>query len=193
MPAIRSVVVFCGSHPGTDPIFREAAAALGDGLARAGIGLVFGGGRIGLMGAVADAALAAGGRVIGVIPEFLTRWEVAHEGVSDLIVTDSMHSRKRRMFELSDAFITFPGGLGTFDETFEIITWRQLKLHDKPILLCNVAGSVGPLVATIDHAIEQGFADPACRRLFEVIEGVPAVLERLKTLPAGLAGHAERL
>jgi hypothetical protein len=110
-----------------------------------------------------------------------------------MVVTDSMHTRKRRLYEESDAFLIMPGGLGTFDEAFEIITWRQLRLHDKPILLCNVAGSADPLVATIDHAIEQGFADPACRKLFEVIEGVPAVLERLQVLPAGTVGQPERL
>ncbi len=129
MPTIRSVAVFCGASPGADPQFRAAARALGEGLARATIRLVYGGGRVGLMGTVADAALAAGGRVVGVIPEFLTRLEVAHEGVDEMIVTDSMHSRKQRMFELSDAFVCFAGGLGTLDETFEILTWKQLGLH----------------------------------------------------------------
>jgi uncharacterized protein (TIGR00730 family) len=142
---------------------------------------------------VADATLAAGGKVLGVIPEFLTQWEVAHTNVTEMVVTDSMHSRKRCLYDESDAFLIMPGGLGTFDEAFEIITWRQLRLHDKPILLCNVAGSVEPLVATIEHAIEQGFADPGCRTLFEVIQGVPAVLERLKTLPAGKGVASDRL
>ncbi len=132
--------------------------------------------------------LEAGGTVLGVIPEFLTQLEVAHERATEMVVTDTMHTRKRRLYEESDAFLIMPGGLGTFDEAFEIITWRQLKLHDKPIILCNVAGSVEPLVATIDHAIEQGFADPACRRLFEVIEGVPAVLERLEDTAGGDQG-----
>jgi uncharacterized protein (TIGR00730 family) len=193
MTAIRSLAVFCGSRVGVNPAYADAGRALGCGLGHAGIRLVFGGGRIGIMGVVADAVLQAGGTVLGVIPEFLTQWEVAHEGVTEMVVTDSMHTRKRRLYEESDAFLIMPGGLGTFDEAFEIITWRQLRLHDKPILLCNVAGSVVPLVATIDHAIEQGFADPACRKLFEVIEGVPAVLERLKTLPAGAGGTADRL
>ena len=193
MIAIRSLAVFCGSRVGVNPAYASAGRTLGQGLAHAGIRLVFGGGRIGIMGVVADAVLAAGGSVLGVIPEFLTQWEVAHEGVTEMVVTDTMHTRKRRLYEESDAFLIMPGGLGTFDEAFEIITWRQLRLHDKPIILCNVAGSVTPLVAMIDHAIDQGFADPACRRLFEVIEGVPGVLERLMTLPAGTAGHAERL
>jgi uncharacterized protein (TIGR00730 family) len=193
MTAIRSLAVFCGSRVGVNPAYAEAGRALGRGLGQAGIRLVFGGGRIGIMGVVADATLAAGGKVLGVIPEFLTQWEVAHTNVTEMVVTDSMHSRKRRLYDESDAFLIMPGGLGTFDEAFEIITWRQLRLHDKPILLCNVAGSVEPLVATIEHAIEQGFADPACRALFEVIQGVPAVLERLKTLPAGTGVTSDRL
>ncbi|MEA2739471.1 MAG: hypothetical protein QOH05_2778 [Acetobacteraceae bacterium] len=193
MTAIHSLAVFCGSRVGIKPAYADAGRVLGHGLGRAGIRLVFGGGRIGIMGVVADAVLEAGGKVLGVIPEFLTQWEVAHENVTEMVITDSMHSRKRRLYEESDAFLVMPGGLGTFDEAFEIITWRQLRLHDKPIILCNVAGSVEPLVATIDHAIAHGFADPASRNLFEVIEGVPAVLDRLRTLPAGKGGPAERL
>lgn len=193
MTDIHSLAVFCGSRVGVNPVYAQAGRALGHGLGQAGVRLVFGGGRIGIMGVVADAVLEAGGTVLGVIPEFLTQWEVAHENVTEMVVTDSMHTRKRRLYEESDAFLIMPGGLGTFDEAFEIITWRQLRLHDKPIMLCNVAGSVTPLVATIDHAIDQGFADPACRSLFEVIEGVPAVLERLQTLPAGTGGPAERM
>ncbi len=160
MPHISSVSVFCGAHPGHDPAYRAAAQALGAGLARAGIRLVYGGGGVGLMGTVADAALAEGGQVTGVIPEFLTRREQAHPGAHTMIVTDSMHSRKRRMFELSDAFITLAGGLGTLDETFEILTWRQLGLHDKPILLCDVAGSAAPLLRLIEATIAAGFAQP---------------------------------
>jgi uncharacterized protein (TIGR00730 family) len=192
MAEIKTVAVFCGAQAGDDPAYREAAVALGRGLAEAGISLVFGGGRIGLMGAVADAALAAGGRVIGVIPEFLTKWEVAHEGVADMTVTDSMHTRKRRMFDLSDAFITLPGGLGTLDETIEIITWRQLKLHDKPILLCDVKGSAAPLLAAIEYAIAHGFARSDVRQLYEVVDGVPEVLRRLGTV-TGAPGGASAL
>jgi uncharacterized protein (TIGR00730 family) len=193
MAAINSLAVFCGSRVGINPAYAEAGRVLGVGLARAGIRLVFGGGRIGIMGVVADAVLAAGGDVLGVIPEFLTKWEVAHDRVTELVVTDSMHTRKRRLYEESDGFLVMPGGLGTFDEAFEIITWKQLRLHDKPIFLCDVAGSVAPLVATIDHAIAQGFADPACRNLFEVVDGVPALLDRLRLVPAGVGGSAERL
>lgn len=193
MTAIRSVAVFCGSRSGRAPHFHEAATALGRGLALAGMQLVYGGGRIGLMGAVADATLAAGGRVIGVIPDFLQQWEVAHQGVTELIVTDSMHTRKRRMFELSDAFVSFPGGLGTFDETFEILTWRQLRLHDKPVLVCDVAGSAAPLLNLIDTAVEDGFAPPESRDWFEVVEGVPALLARLGELSQVIGGAAALL
>jgi uncharacterized protein (TIGR00730 family) len=134
------------------------------------------------MGAVADGALAGGGAVLGVIPDFLKQREVAHEGVAQLEVTDSMHTRKRRMFDVADVFVTMPGGLGTLDETIEIITWRQLKLHDKPILLCDIAGSVGPVVAAVEAAIAWGFAAPEVRKLYEVVQGVPAVLARLNHL-----------
>jgi uncharacterized protein (TIGR00730 family) len=193
MTSIRSLAVFCGSRVGINPVYACAGRALGHGLGRTGIRLVYGGGRIGIMGVVADAVLEAGGTVLGVIPEFLTRFEVAHSEVTEMAVTDSMHTRKKRLYEESDAFLVMPGGLGTFDEAFEIITWRQLRLHDKPILLCNVAGWAEPLVATIDQAIAQGFADPACRGLFEVVADVPAVLERLKTLAAAGVGHLERM
>ncbi len=131
--------------------------------------------------------------MIGVIPEFLTRLEVAHAGVAELIVTDSMHARKQLMYELSDAFVVLPGGLGTMDEAMEIITWRQLRLHDKPILLCDVAGSAAPLVAAIDAAITRGFALPESRRLFQVTDGVVATLEALGALPLGEGGPAERM
>ena len=185
--------MFCGAHAGNDPAFRAAATALGSGLARAGMRLVYGGGRVGLMGALADGALAAGGQVVGVIPEFLTRWEVAHDGVSELVVTDSMHSRKRHMFELSDAFVSLPGGLGTLDETIEILTWRQLKLHDKPILVCDVDGSAAPLLAVIEAAITSGFARADARALFERTQGVAATIERLQHLATAHATAAALL
>jgi uncharacterized protein (TIGR00730 family) len=190
MPGIASVAVFCGSRTGASPVYRAAAVALGEGLARAGLRLIFGGGRIGLMGALADAAIGAGGTVIGVIPDFLQRWEVAHAGCAELIVTDSMHTRKRRMFELADAFVSFPGGLGTFDETFEILTWRQLKLHDKPILVCDIEGSSAALLGLIEGSIADGFAPAEARALYETVVGVPALMQRLThlaTVPGGAA------
>src|SRR3954447_1770427 len=180
MAAIRSLAVFCGSRVGVNPLYVTAGRQLGRGLAEAGIRLVYGGGRIGIMGVVADAVLEAGGSVLGVIPDFLKQWEVEHQGVQSMVITTSMHERKTRLYEESDAFLTMPGGLGTFDETFEIITWRQLRLHDKPILLCNVAGWADRLVAMLEHAIDDGFAAPSARDLVEVLDSVPAVLDRLK-------------
>lgn len=182
MPIVKSVAVFCGSRHGHDPIWRESAEELGLGLAAAGISLVYGGGRVGLMGVVADSVLAGGGQVTGVIPDFLMRREVAHPEVENLIVTADMHSRKQRMFSLSDAFIMMPGGLGTYDEVIEIITWRQLGLHDKPVLLCDIAGSAQPIHKAMVAAVEMGFADPSALELFETVDGVAAVLRRLTGL-----------
>jgi uncharacterized protein (TIGR00730 family) len=194
MPQLHSVAVFCGSRTGHNPAYLQAAQQLGRGLARLDLRLVYGGGKIGLMGAIADAALAAGGQVIGIIPEFLQQREVAHTGVQETIVTDSMHSRKQKMFALADAFVMMPGGLGTFDEIVEISTWRQLELHDKPILICDVVGSARPLLAAFDGAIEMGFAAPSARHLFEVVEGVDELLERLVKLHSSpAAADAERL
>jgi uncharacterized protein (TIGR00730 family) len=167
---------------GHKPAFAEAATELGRGLAAAGIRLIYGGGRVGLMGAVADGVLSGGGEVIGVIPEFLTKREVAHSGLSEMLVTHSMHSRKQRMFELSDAFIMMPGGLGTLDEIVEIITWRQLELHDRPILICDVAGSAKPVIDAIESIIDLGFVEPTARDLYEVFDGPAALLERLAGL-----------
>ena len=193
MPEIRSVAVFCGSRVGGAPAYRAAAVALGDSLARAGMRLIYGGGRIGLMGALTDGAIAAGGEVIGVIPDFLQRWEVAHSGCSELIVTDTMHTRKNRMFELADAFVTLPGGLGTFDETFEILTWRQLKLHDKPILICDIDGSAAALLGLIEDSIRDGFAPAEARALYERVDGVPALMARLGALHTAPRGAVELL
>lgn len=178
---IRTVAVFCGSRFGTDRIYRGAVAALGRALGEAGIGLVYGGGQIGLMGVLANAVIGAGGRVVGVIPDFLVKKEMAHPGVSGLIVTRDMHSRKQRMFDLADAFVAMPGGIGTLDETVEVVTWRTLGLHKKPIFVCDVGGSAAPFLACIESAIIQGFAEPALRDAFEVVEGVAAVVTRLQT------------
>ncbi len=179
--------------PGHDPAHIQLARELGVGLAREGIGLVYGGGRIGLMGAVADAVLDAGGQAIGVIPDFLMRREVAHRGASELEVVDTMHQRKQRMVELSDAFLTLPGGFGTFDETVEIVTWRQLGLHDKPILIVNGAGWADALIGLFDTAIAQGFARAETRGLFEVVDGAEAALSRLRSLPTSPAPAATEL
>ena len=193
MPEIYSVAVFCGSRLGFDPAFSNAARDLGAGLAYAGIRLVYGGGKNGLMGIVADAVLQNGGRILGVIPDFLTKWEVAHPGLTEIEITGSMHDRKRRMAEEADAFAALPGGIGTLDELFEIVSWRQLRLHDKPIYVCDVAGSASPFVATVDAAIENGFAAEETRNLFTVVDGVPALLARLGQRNLGSKVEASRL
>jgi uncharacterized protein (TIGR00730 family) len=193
-PAHRaSVAVFCGSSFGIDPAYRRGAEALGSGLAHAGLRLVYGGGRVGLMGALADAVLAAGGEVVGVLPDFLRTAEIAHDALTRLEITDSMHARKRRMFELADAFVALPGGIGTLEETIEILTWRQLGLHAKPILICDIAGSARGLVGAIEGAIAGGFAAVALREAYVVIEGVPRVLARLAGLRHVPSGGGERL
>ena len=193
MHQIYSVAVFCGSRLGVQPEFAAAARELGAGLASAGVRLVYGGGNNGLMGVLANAVLAAGGTVLGVIPGFLTRLEVAHAGVTEMAVVDSMHDRKRRMAEEADAFVTLPGGIGTMDETIEIISWRQLRLHDKPIYICDVAGSAAPLVTAVEGMIAQGFAPKEARALFAVVNGVPALLDLLGREPRGTGVTAARL
>jgi uncharacterized protein (TIGR00730 family) len=193
MHEISSVAVFCGSRLGVDPAYAGAARELGAGLAGAGIRLVYGGGKIGLMGALATAVLEAGGTVLGVIPDFLRQWEVAHPDVTEMIVTDTMHTRKTRMAQEADAFVTFPGGLGTLDETVEIVTWRQLRLHDKPIFICDVAGSAVPFVSAVDGLIAQGFAPVESRSLFTVVKGVPALLELLGNATRGTGVAEARL
>ena len=177
---VRSVCVFCGSSFGNDPIYRRAAEELGGALAAAGMTLVFGGGRVGLMGVVADAALAGGGRVIGVMPTFLMDREVGHGSVTEMITTDSMHARKQRMFDLSDAFVVLPGGTGTLDETIEMLTWRQLERHAKPIVLLNVAGYWEPLLALFQAAQTAGFVRTPISRFCEVAGDVEAVMRRLR-------------
>lgn len=184
MTGIASVAVFCGATPGHDPRHGDAAEAMGRALARAGMRLVYGGGRVGLMGRLADGALAEGGSVVGVIPTFLRARELAHGGIAEMIVTDSMHTRKARMVELSDAFVSLPGGLGTLDETIEAITWRQLGLHDKPIVLCDVAGSARALLSVFDAAIGMGFAKESARDLYTLVDGVEETMEVLAGLLA---------
>ncbi len=157
-PAVRPrLCVYCGSNAGADPDFAEAAVALGRRLAERGIGLVYGGGHVGMMGTIADAALAAGGEVIGVITRQLVGAEVAHRSVTTLEVVDDMHQRKARFEQLADGFIALPGGFGTVEELFEMVTWNQLGLVRKPVVLLDVAGYWAPLVAWVDHAVRSGF------------------------------------
>ena len=183
MPDVNSVCVYCGSSSAVSQAYKDAAAALGAQMGAQDVQLVYGGGQVGIMGIVADAVLAAGGRVTGVIPEFLHEAEVGKSDVTELIRVDSMHVRKQIMAERSDGFVILPGGFGTLDEFFEILTWRQLKLHNKPIVIADIDGYWQPLVSAIDHIVTEGFAHPANRALFEVVERIEDVLPTL----AGLA------
>jgi hypothetical protein len=167
--SLRRVCVYCGSNPGNDPAYREAAVAVGRDLAGRGIGVVYGGGDVGLMGIVADAAMTAGGEVVGVIPQALFDREVGHRGVTELRVVASMHERKMLMAELSDAFVALPGGVGTLEELIEVFTWTQLGLHEKPCAVLDVNGFYRHLVAFLDHAVTAGFLSAEHRRtLLEV-------------------------
>jgi len=168
--------VFCGSANGNDPRFVEYAAALGTALAQGGHELVYGGGRTGLMGALADAAVAAGGPVIGIIPQQLEDREVAHRGISDLRIVGSMHERKALMAELSGGFIALPGGFGTFEEFCEAITWVQLGIHRKPCILANLAGYYDPLLGQFDRGRDAGFISPASREIVQVVTSMEALL-----------------
>ena len=177
MSSIRRLCVYCGSSVGLAPQHRVAAAELGARLAAAGIGLVFGGGRIGLMGVLADAVLAGGGHVTGIIPAGLRDSELAHRGVSELMVVANMHDRKRLMAENADGFAVFPGGIGTLDETFEIMTWRQLGLHNKPIWVVDIEGYWQPLLKIFDHFADEGFATALVPRIVSVVPSVAALID----------------
>ena len=161
---MRNICIYCGSNTGSNPSYAERAAALGTRLAQQGLAVVYGGGNVGLMGVVADAALAAGGEVVGVIPEQLVGWEVAHTGLTRLEVVANMHERKARMFDLSDGFVALPGGFGTLDEMFEMLTWRQLGIGDKPCAFLDVQGFFEPLVAMMDRMVEERFLHADQRR-----------------------------
>ncbi|HET7478932.1 MAG TPA: TIGR00730 family Rossman fold protein [Rubrobacteraceae bacterium] len=174
---MRSICVFCGSRPGADPAYAEAAGALGRALAEAGVTLVYGGGHVGLMGVVADAALGAGGEVIGVMTRALVEREIAHTGLTKLHVVVSMHERKALMADLSEGFIALPGGTGTLEEFFEVLTWAQLGEHQKPCGLLNIAGYYDPLLTVFDHMVERGFVSREHRRLVLVESGPTAMLD----------------
>jgi hypothetical protein len=167
-PPVRRVAVYCGSADGTNPAFRAEAVALGEAIAAAGLGLVYGGAVVGLMGAVADAALAGGAEVIGVLPEVLAGKEIAHSRLTRLELVATMHQRKARMVELADAFLILPGGYGTLEELLEVVTWAQLRLHTKPCILVNTAGYWDGLLALLDTAVAAGFLKPKNRALMRV-------------------------
>ena len=180
MTKISSLCAFCGSKVGDDPAHKEAAWRLGRIMAERGVRLVYGGGRIGLMGVVAEAVHQGGGEVIGVLPEFLMDLEVGNDEIGELLVTKSMHTRKQTMFGLSDGFVAVPGGLGTIEETIEVVTWKQLRQHTKPVVVMNVGGYWAGLTALVEQIIAGGVAHEAIRALFTVVDGPEAVFEALE-------------
>lgn len=181
---LRALCVYCGSSPGLLPEYREAAANAGRMLAEQGIHLIYGGGRSGLMGEIADSVLAAGGQVTGVITRHLSDKEIAHPGVSELRVVESMHERKKLMSDLADGFVALPGGIGTFEEILEVFTWTQLGLHPKPCGLLNVAGFYTPLAAFLEHAVEQRFIRAEHHASLLLDEDFGSLLRRMETYEA---------
>ena len=176
---MKSIVVFCGSGEGYNEVYREAAEQMGITLAARHIRIIYGGAKVGLMGALADAALDQGGRVTGVIPEFLKTEEVAHEGLTELITVDTMHERKLKMHELSDGIIAMPGGWGTMEELFEMLTWGQLGLHNKPVGLLNVNGYYDALKALCDNMVQEGFLNEYVNAMLLISESVDDLLEQM--------------
>lgn len=181
---MKSIVVFCGSSYGSEPIYEEHAALLGRTLAQLGIRLIYGGASVGLMGAVANAALEAGGQVTGVIPRFLNSKEIAHIGLTELLLVDSMHERKAKMSELCDGVITLPGGFGTMEELFEMLTWAQLGLHSKPIGLLNTNGYYDALNYLVKNMEGQGFLKTVYREMLLVSDTIPELLEKMNSYEA---------
>ena len=183
MTKINNVCVYCGSSSNVDNSFKEAATQLGQLIAGEGWGVVYGGGRVGLMGLVADAALGAGGKVVGIIPEHIQEREVEHTDLTELIVVDTMHVRKQMMVDKSEAFVILPGGVGTMDEFFELVTWKQLGLHDKPIIVVDLNGYWSKLIELITNIAAEGFMREDDLKLFQVVEKIEDVPETLKNAP----------
>lgn len=183
MSDCKNICVYCGSSARVDDVYKEAAKELGVVMAAAGLDLVYGGGRVGLMGIVADSVLAGGGEVYGVITTHLAELEVEHQGLTRIDVVETMHERKQRMVDHADAFVILPGGLGTMDEFFEVMTWRQLGLHNNPVIVVNVDGYWDKLVELIEGLIEKGFAQPSDRDALTVVNDVSEIPEALKAAP----------
>lgn len=180
---IKSICVYCGSSQNVDDAYKQAAIDFGKIMAEQGISLVYGGGRVGLMGLIADTILENGGEVIGVIPKYLSQKEVAHTNLTTLHIVDSMHTRKQKMVDESDAFVVLPGGIGTLDETCEIITWRQLGIHDKPICIANVNNYWTPFNDMVKHIIKSGFMREGDIHTFSIVDNVKNILPALKSTP----------
>lgn len=180
---IKSLCVYCGSSGNVDQDFRDAAKDMGEAMAKAGIRLVYGGGHVGLMGIIADGVMNAGGEGIGIIPEHISSKEVQHKGLTELHVVDTMHTRKQMMVDKSDAFLVLPGGIGTLDELCEIMTWRQLGIHDKPIIIANIKDYWTPFLNMVDHIIEQGFMREGDNKLVHVVTSLDDVIPALENAP----------
>ena len=198
MMTLSAVCVYCGSNSGASPLYLQAATALGRALAHADISLVYGGGSVGLMGAVAQAALEANGHVVGIIPDFLKSREVMLQNVSDLIVTETMHERKHVMFEKADAFVALPGGIGTLEEVVEQMTWSQLGQHAKPIVLLNINGFWDPLITLLEHMRSERFINPERDVAFTVVERAEDVVTAIRHAitplePGELAGASQTI
>ena len=191
-PAPSSICVFCGARFGTDPAGREVATRLGELLAREGIAMVYGGGGVGLMGLAANAALKAGGRVVGVIPRFLLQREAGHPALSETVVVETMHERKLQMFDRSDAFVVLPGGIGTLEELFEVLSWRTLGLHSKPIVIVDQGGYWQPLAALLRGVVEGGFAERTHLDNVAFVSDLKDVLPAIAAMPPS-AGFETRL
>lgn len=193
MSKISSICVYCGTGEKVDQAYKDAAKVLGTHLAKQGIRLVYGGGRVGLMGIVADAAYENGGEVIGIIPEHIQEKETLNTDVTELHVVDSMHTRKRMMMERSDAFVVLPGGFGTLDETFEILTWKYLRLHDKPVAFLNVKDFWSPLLDMVDHMVVAGFTPKWHKDMFLLVDNAEDAVSALKNRKGHLTPDLEKL
>ncbi|HTH54297.1 MAG TPA: TIGR00730 family Rossman fold protein [Edaphobacter sp.] len=176
---IRNAAIFCASSNGANPLYLESAIELGQALAQQNIGLIYGGANVGLMKAVAESSLAHGGRVVGVIPELLVDLEIAHQGITELHITTNMHTRKAMMSDLADAFLVLPGGFGTLEEMFEVLTWQSLRLHQKPVILININGFYDRLLGFLDHCVAEGVLKPHARENLRVVTGVREVFQLL--------------
>lgn len=193
MKKIKSACVYCGTGMKVDQIYKDAAAELGRHLAAEGVRLVYGGGRVGLMGIVSESCFKAGGEVVGIIPEHIQEKEQRNDDLTELYVVDSMHTRKKMMVDKSEAFIVLPGGFGTLDETFEILTWKYLNLHDKPVVLLNINGFYEPLLAMVDHMVKVGFTPAWHRDMFSVATTPAEALAALNALPETMEPVIKRL
>ncbi len=183
MSDIKSLCVYCGSSINVDEDFKDAAKAMGKILADNNIRLIYGGGKAGLMGIIADSVMDNGGEVIGIIPSHISDREIQHKGLTELIIVESMHVRKQMMVDYSDAFLVLPGGIGTLDETCEIMTWRQLGIHDMPIIIANLKNYWTPFLNTIDNIIEGGFMRPDDKKVIQIVDTIDQVMDAIKNAP----------